>query len=211
MAKSYPIYVGDLYRGGNTVVGTFDKQRLKVRRSKQPFSVELQVDPINARASCGKHKNLWIRCLDDFNVTIDGTEVEQKLYTLRINRHYYLANQGGFQTGVVPEEYKFMAYFKDMKKYDHDYGFRLLDIDPRWEQWFSFYYILHEESTFVGRYGLVCVSEDLKERTGSIPVLVRFNKAGEVIGVAWNDVFGVVRGSKYYDKTLVKYFVMRDY
>lgn len=211
MAKSNPIYVGDLWRGGNTIVGTFDKRRLKVRRCKQPFQVNYDRNILNAIASCAKRSNLVVRCLDDFQTNIDGTEVELRLCTLRLNRHYYLAIMGGFQTGIIPKNCDFLSKRINFGQFDNDYNFRLLDVDPNFNQWFSFYYIMYEEGTFVGRYDLTCVSDDLKSRTVNIPVLVRFNKEGEVVGVFWNDVFGVVRGSKYYDKTLAKYFIMRDY
>lgn len=201
------VYVGNIWKGGKTVVGKLDNETLQVEPIK-PFDV-LGLNNANTIAYNTNSEIINVCAQDDFETKINGIPVCYHNMCLRIGKYCY-------DFGVGVKQYV-LKRSSDWNKIVSDSVFadgyasnqvQLFNLRKAIVL-FLFYYVTYESDYFIAR-------GTLRGLVNNKPVdhnfILKLSKTGELLGTFHTDSEGrVIKNCVQFDESLTKYYLMQKY
>lgn len=171
------IYIGDVWRDGRKVFATLDLRTFKVKR----------IEPQWATA-------LFELIMPPMSRQIDGV--------------FFSWNRETEVLRIEDWQYSFWGLVVNIKNLNtgHECQYPIISIDAPTDN-STVWYIVKERDGFILRLSAEFILLGVINESVHIPVLMRFDKTGQLKGVCYEDPRGFVWNCPLYDKALAKHFL----
>lgn len=204
----HTVWVGNIWKGGKTIVGKLDYETLQVKPVK-PFEVEAFLDEPTNSLAVYQNTSLDTYIRDSFDTKINGVPVGYHDTVIRVGKYCYQVGYGfgQFELSRKSEWERFRKGVLTKPRVSKQIDKMFVSGDTL--IMYNFAYIKHEAGCFIVR-GIATARLD--QKTVKYGVILKLAEDGELLGTWHTDPnYHAIKGSVQYDDSLVKFYLMQNY